>query len=116
MHKQLHRMAFSQADSRKVLHQGPYACDAQECQSTRRKSDPGSMPYIIENCRRQSEPTNDRADATGCISEHAHQHVGHGILISAPFGGVKDSGVGREGGFEAMRFFTEPKNICVALK
>ena len=36
--------------------------------------------------------------------------------LRTPFGGVKDSGVGREGGFEAMRFFTEPKNVCVALK
>ena len=35
--------------------------------------------------------------------------------LRTPFGGVKDSGMGREGGFEAMRFFTEPKNVCVAL-
>ncbi|TNE35739.1 aldehyde dehydrogenase [bacterium] len=33
--------------------------------------------------------------------------------LRTPFGGVKDSGMGREGGFEAMDFFTEPKNICV---
>ncbi len=33
--------------------------------------------------------------------------------LRTPFGGVKNSGVGREGGWEAMRFFTEPKNICV---
>jgi aminomuconate-semialdehyde/2-hydroxymuconate-6-semialdehyde dehydrogenase len=33
--------------------------------------------------------------------------------LRTPFGGVKDSGVGREGGFEAMRFFTEPKNVCI---
>ncbi|MBT8141371.1 MAG: aldehyde dehydrogenase [Gammaproteobacteria bacterium] len=30
-----------------------------------------------------------------------------------PFGGVKASGVGREGGLEALRFFTEPKNVCI---
>jgi aminomuconate-semialdehyde/2-hydroxymuconate-6-semialdehyde dehydrogenase len=35
--------------------------------------------------------------------------------LRTPFGGVKDSGVGREGGFEALDFFTEPKNICVKL-
>ncbi len=35
--------------------------------------------------------------------------------LRTPFGGVKDSGVGREGGWEAMRFFTEPKNVCVKL-
>jgi len=33
--------------------------------------------------------------------------------LRTPFGGQKDSGVGREGGFEAFRFFTEPKNICI---
>jgi aminomuconate-semialdehyde/2-hydroxymuconate-6-semialdehyde dehydrogenase len=35
--------------------------------------------------------------------------------LRTPFGGVKNSGVGREGGFEALRFFTEPKNVCVKL-
>jgi aminomuconate-semialdehyde/2-hydroxymuconate-6-semialdehyde dehydrogenase len=35
--------------------------------------------------------------------------------LRTPFGGVKNSGVGREGGFEALKFFTEPKNICVKL-
>ncbi len=33
--------------------------------------------------------------------------------LRTPFGGVKASGVGREGGLEAMRFFTEPKNVCI---
>lgn len=35
--------------------------------------------------------------------------------LRTPFGGVKSSGVGREGGFEALDFFTEPKNVCVKL-
>ena len=35
--------------------------------------------------------------------------------LRTPFGGMKNSGVGREGGFEALRFFTEPKNVCVKL-
>ncbi|MEO8199656.1 MAG: aldehyde dehydrogenase [Gemmatimonadota bacterium] len=34
--------------------------------------------------------------------------------LRVPFGGMKNSGVGREGGDEAIRFFTEPKNVCVA--
>ncbi len=33
--------------------------------------------------------------------------------LRTPFGGVKASGVGREGGWEAMRFFTEAKNVCI---
>lgn len=35
--------------------------------------------------------------------------------LRTPFGGVKSSGVGREGGWEAFRFFTEVKNVCVKL-
>lgn len=35
--------------------------------------------------------------------------------LRTPFGGIKNSGVGREGGFEALRFFTEPKNVCLKL-
>ncbi|MFN4083382.1 MAG: aldehyde dehydrogenase [Bacteroidia bacterium] len=50
------------------------------------------------------------------------QHIQAGIVwincwllrdLRTPFGGVKNSGVGREGGWEALRFFTEPKNVCV---
>lgn len=36
--------------------------------------------------------------------------------LRTPFGGMKSSGVGREGGLEALRFFTEPKNVCIKLK
>lgn len=34
--------------------------------------------------------------------------------LRTPLGGTKQSGLGREGGFEAMRFFTEPKNVCIS--
>jgi aminomuconate-semialdehyde/2-hydroxymuconate-6-semialdehyde dehydrogenase len=35
--------------------------------------------------------------------------------LRVPFGGVKDSGIGREGGRHSLEFFSESKNICVAL-
>jgi len=34
--------------------------------------------------------------------------------LRVPFSGMKQSGVGREGGEEALRSFTEPKNVCIA--
>ena len=51
-------------------------------------------------------------------------HVEAGIIwincwllrdLRTPFGGMKSSGIGREGGKEALKFFTEPKNVCVKL-
>jgi len=50
-------------------------------------------------------------------------HIHSGIIwincwlirdLRTPFGGMKASGVGREGGFEALHFFTEPKNVCLS--
>jgi aminomuconate-semialdehyde/2-hydroxymuconate-6-semialdehyde dehydrogenase len=35
--------------------------------------------------------------------------------LRTPFGGMKQSGVGREGGWEALRFFTEAKNVCIKM-
>jgi aminomuconate-semialdehyde/2-hydroxymuconate-6-semialdehyde dehydrogenase len=35
--------------------------------------------------------------------------------LRTPFGGMKNSGVGREGGWEALRFFTEQKNVCIQI-
>jgi len=35
--------------------------------------------------------------------------------LRVPFGGMKQSGIGREGGEEALRFFTEPRTVCVRL-
>lgn len=35
--------------------------------------------------------------------------------LRIPFGGMKQSGLGREGGFNSLKFFTEPKNVCVKI-
>jgi aminomuconate-semialdehyde/2-hydroxymuconate-6-semialdehyde dehydrogenase len=35
--------------------------------------------------------------------------------LRTPFGGMKQSGFGREGGLDALKFFTEPKTICVGM-
>jgi aminomuconate-semialdehyde/2-hydroxymuconate-6-semialdehyde dehydrogenase len=35
--------------------------------------------------------------------------------LRTPFGGIKNSGVGREGGWDALKFFTEAKNVCVEI-
>jgi aminomuconate-semialdehyde/2-hydroxymuconate-6-semialdehyde dehydrogenase len=34
--------------------------------------------------------------------------------LRTPFGGVKESGLGREGGTYALNFFTETKNVCIS--
>lgn len=36
--------------------------------------------------------------------------------LRTPFGGTRNSGVGREGGLDALRFFTEPKNVCIKME
>ncbi|CAC5415999.1 ALDH8A1 [Mytilus coruscus] len=35
--------------------------------------------------------------------------------LNMPFGGMKDSGIGREGTTDSMEFFMEQKNVCVKL-
>ena len=35
--------------------------------------------------------------------------------LRTPFGGMKNSGVGKEGGWEALKFFTESKNVCIQI-
>ncbi|HET7561359.1 MAG TPA: aldehyde dehydrogenase [Rhodanobacteraceae bacterium] len=56
-------------------------------------------------------------------AERVAAHIDFGIVwincwmlrdLRTPFGGMKHSGVGREGGIDALRFFTEPKNICIS--
>ncbi len=55
-------------------------------------------------------------------SMYFSQHLDVGIIwintwmqrdLRTPFGGQKSSGLGREGGFEVLRFFTETKNVCI---
>ncbi|HYG19021.1 MAG TPA: aldehyde dehydrogenase, partial [Ohtaekwangia sp.] len=35
--------------------------------------------------------------------------------LRTPFGGMKQSGIGREGGWDALRFFSDTKNVCIKL-
>ena len=35
--------------------------------------------------------------------------------LNMPFGGIKNSGIGREGKDDSFEFFTESKNICVKI-
>jgi aminomuconate-semialdehyde/2-hydroxymuconate-6-semialdehyde dehydrogenase len=35
--------------------------------------------------------------------------------LRIPFGGMKSSGVWREGGFKSLQFFTEAKNVCIKI-
>ena len=57
-------------------------------------------------------------------SHRVARHINAGIVwvncwmirdLRTPFGGTKQSGVGREGGVDALRFFTEAKNVCIRL-
>lgn len=36
--------------------------------------------------------------------------------LRTPFGGMKQSGIGREGGWEALKFFSEVKNVCIKVE
>lgn len=36
--------------------------------------------------------------------------------LRVPFGGMKESGMGREGGDHSLEFFTEAKNVCIRLE
>jgi len=59
----------------------------------------------------------DRAHRVGAALEFGIVWINCWLLrdLRTPFGGVKNSGVGREGGVDALRFFTEPKNVCIKL-
>ena len=35
--------------------------------------------------------------------------------LRTPFGGAKQSGIGREGGVHSLEFYTELRNICIKL-
>lgn len=58
----------------------------------------------------------DRAHRLGDQIESGIIWVNTWLLrdLRTPFGGFKNSGIGREGGWDALKFFTEPKNVCIA--
>ncbi|MEM9885052.1 MAG: aldehyde dehydrogenase [Bacteroidota bacterium] len=72
-----------------------------------------STPYGLsctiwtENISRANRMARDIQAGVVWINTWLHRD------LRTPFGGMKRSGVGREGGFEALRFFTEPKNVCI---
>ena len=53
-----------------------------------------------------------RAIESGVVSVNTN----HSVHVEAPFGGVKRSGFGRDLGMEAMRLYTEVKNIFVSVR
>lgn len=60
----------------------------------------------------------DRAHAVAAQLQSGTVWINCWLLrdLRVPFGGMKQSGVGREGGEEALRFFTEPKNVCISTR
>jgi aminomuconate-semialdehyde/2-hydroxymuconate-6-semialdehyde dehydrogenase len=58
-----------------------------------------------------------RANRVAAVVESGIVWVNCWLLrdLRTPFGGMKNSGVGREGGWEALKFFTEAKNVCIDL-
>lgn len=59
--------------------------------------------------------TSDDARAQRIIAKLSFGHVGYntgtGPTAEAPFGGMKQSGFGREGGLEGLHDFTEPQSV-----
>ncbi len=87
------------------------------------------QPFDTENEAVQAANATPYGLAASVWTTHltqAHRvaaHLDSGIVwvncwllrdLRTPFGGMKQSGVGREGGMEALEFFTETKNICIA--
>jgi aminomuconate-semialdehyde/2-hydroxymuconate-6-semialdehyde dehydrogenase len=82
------------------------------------------LVYLLEKGYNPTDMGPDSADSVD-YPDYAHRvadSVQAGIVwvnawlvrdLRTPFGGVKASGVGREGGWEALRFFTEAKNIFI---
>lgn len=59
----------------------------------------------------------DRANRVSLVLKSGIVWVNCWLLrdLRTPFGGVRHSGVGREGGWDALNFFSEKKNICIKL-
>src|SRR5213076_177916 len=86
----------------------------------------GSAPHPPnERCREGYffQPTVVTGLSVSCRTHRVAERINTGTVwvncwlvrdLRVPFGGMKQSGVGREGGEEALRFFTEPKNVCIA--
>lgn len=84
--------------------------------------DTDAEAIALANATRYGLATSVWTQSNGRIQKLSHQ-LEAGIIwvntwmardLRTPFGGVKDSGVGREGGWHAMNFWCEPRNICIA--
>lgn len=66
----------------------------------------GAFTQDINRALRLSEAFNSGVVGINCIST---------IHFSCPFGGTKESGIGRELGVHALKAYTEPKTVLINL-
>lgn len=72
-----------------------------------------NVPYGLASVLFTSSLTRAQAFSAGVQSGIVWVNCWMVRDLRTPFGGMKQSGVGREGGSDALKFFTEPKNVCV---
>ena len=90
------------------------------------KNDPKyvELMHTQQNLREAAQVIEDSLFALSKRVPQVSSKINSGLIwvnswlirdLRIPFGGMKQSGVGREGGFDSLVFFTEAKNICVKI-